>query len=26
VWCEDRGDRVGISGRAVTYSEGVIEI
>jgi PhzF family phenazine biosynthesis protein len=26
LWCEDRGDRVGISGRAVTYSEGVIEI
>jgi len=26
LWCEDRGARVGISGRAVTYSEGVIEI
>ncbi len=26
VWCEHRGGRVGISGRAVTYSEGVIEI
>ena len=26
LWCANLGDRVGISGRAVTYSEGVIEI
>jgi PhzF family phenazine biosynthesis protein len=26
IWCADRGPRVGIAGRAVTYSEGVIEL
>ena len=26
IWCEHRGDRVGISGRAVLYSEGMIEL
>ena len=26
LWCADRGDRVSIAGRAVTYSEGVIDL
>jgi PhzF family phenazine biosynthesis protein len=26
LWCEDRGERVGIAGRAVPYLEGVIDV
>jgi PhzF family phenazine biosynthesis protein len=26
LWCRDRGDRVSIAGRAITYSEGAIEL
>jgi PhzF family phenazine biosynthesis protein len=26
LWCQHRGDRVSIAGRAITYSEGVIEL
>jgi PhzF family phenazine biosynthesis protein len=26
LWCQHRGDRVSIAGRAVTYSQGVIEL
>ena len=26
LWCRHRGDRVSIAGRAITYSEGVIEL
>ena len=26
LWCRDRGDRVSIAGRAILYSEGVIEL
>ena len=26
LWCRDRGDRVSIAGRAVLYSEGIIEL
>jgi hypothetical protein len=26
LWCEDRGPRVGIAGKAVKYLEGYIEI
>jgi predicted PhzF superfamily epimerase YddE/YHI9 len=26
IWCEDRGQRVSIAGRAVKYLEGTIEV